>query len=237
MQVERVLIKNWLTQKPPYGGLVMTLLMTLGLFFLGLAYIREWSFFRESMAASYQSVFEAQEYWRLWSTLWAHGDEEHLLNNALLFIPLTYLLSSYYGAWFFPFWGLLFGGLINAVVLQTMPPTVHLIGMSGVVYWMAGAWMSLYFLIDRRRGPRFRFTVVVSLLVMILMPQNYMPQVSYMAHFVGYAFGACAGAVWYQVHKLRFLRAEVYKEVPQFPDEDSLADPSDAQSKNVEELP
>lgn len=213
MQTERVLIKNWLTQRPPYSGLLTTLLMTLILFLAGLLYIHEWPFFREHMSASYNSVFEGKEYWRLWSTLWAHGDEEHLLNNALLFIPLTYLLSSYYGSWLFPFWGLVCGGLINAVVLQTMPPAIHLIGMSGVVYWMAGAWMSLYFFIDRRRGPRFRFTVVVSLLAMVLMPQNYMPQVSYMAHFVGYVFGAVAGALWYKTHKMSFLQSEIYDEI------------------------
>lgn len=213
MFIERVLIKNWLTQKPPAGGLVVTLLMSLILLAVGLMYIREWPLFRGYMAASYESVFENHQYWRLWSALWAHGDEEHLLNNALLFIPLSYLLNSYYGSWLFPTLGLLMGGLTNLLVLQTMSPATQLIGMSGVVYWMAGAWMALYFFIDRRRGPRFRITVVVSLLVMVLMPQNYMPQVSYLAHFVGYVLGILSGAFWYVVHKEAFLRAEIYQEI------------------------
>ena len=61
---------------------------------------------------------------------------------------------------------LLLGGLINAVVLQTMAPETFLIGISGVVYWMGAAWLTLFLLVDRRKifKRRFAYALFLALL-------------------------------------------------------------------------
>ena len=107
----------------------------------------------------------------------------HLMNNALLFIPLAYLLTAYFGAWFFPILGLFSGGLINSIVLGTMPPETQLIGISGVVYWIGGAWLTLFLLIDRRKNFSLSFRECAFLMLMLFIPETYWPHISYASHF------------------------------------------------------
>lgn len=209
MDVQIVVKENWFTQKPRYRAANFTIFLTILLFASGIYYFSDVFGVQQWMGASYNSAFAQGEYWRLWTTLFAHADFGHLMNNALLFIPLTYLLYAYFGFWFFPVAGLFLGGITNAIVLTTMNPQVQLIGISGVVYWMGGAWFTLFLLIDHRKTMRYRFANVLFLLVMLFIPENYWPHVSYMAHFVGFVIGIASALVLYFLKRQTFNNAEV----------------------------
>ena len=209
MSIEFVIKENWFTRPPQRLGKAVTILMSFMLFFTGFYYLLDIFHMQDWIPASREAVFQQHQYWRLWTTLWAHADLSHLFNNALLFIPLTYLLSSYFSYYFFPLLGIAMGGLVNFLVLMTMPEHTSLIGISGVVYWMGGAWFSLYLWIDRRKNLKHRFAHVVFLLMMIFVPESYSQHISYMSHFVGFVLGLVCGTSVYWIWRHQFLRAEV----------------------------
>lgn len=221
MDPQIIFRENWFTQKPANKAGNLTGLLAIFLFASGIYYFRNVFGVQDWMGASYESVFVQGEFWRLWTTLFAHADFGHLINNALLFIPLAYLLYAYFGFWFFPLAGLAVGGLTNAIVLTTMPPQVQLIGISGVVYWMGGAWFTLFLLIDHRKTMRYRFANVLFLMVMLFIPENYWPHVSYMAHFVGFMLGIVSAFVLYALQYKRYKAAEVVEYIYE---EDELID-------------
>jgi rhomboid protease GluP len=201
--------ENWMTQKPqPGAGEVVALLGFLlfassYIFFERMFHADEW------MPASRELVFGEHQYWRAWTSLWAHGDLGHLISNAFLLLPFTYFLTSYFGLWLFPIVGLLAGGITNLIVLKTMPPEVHLIGISGVVYWMGAAYLTLYMLVDRRRDLRHRFATAVFISVILFAPEAYKPDISYLSHLIGYVFGVMCGLGLYLLNRKKYESAEV----------------------------
>jgi len=208
MELTVVIKKNWFTRPPqPHAGDV-TALVTILFYVLALTFLNNLHGAEAWMPASRVAVFQKHEWWRLWTTLLAHGDMSHLLNNSLMFIPLTYLLTAYFGVWFFPVLGILMGGLINYIVLQTLPVNATLIGMSGVVYWMGAAWFTLFMIIDRRKNLKFRFANVLFLMLMLFLPETYYPHVSYLSHFVGFVLGVLSALGLYWLHRHRFEAAE-----------------------------
>lgn len=215
-----VILENWLTKKPhpdaPYiaAGLGLLLLFS---------FLPYHSFFGSGawMAASGHSIFERGEYWRLWTSLFAHGDFGHLAANSALFIPLTYLLSAYFGPFHLPLLGILLGGLINLVVLFSMPPHISLIGISGVVSWMAAAWLTLFVLVDRRERPKRKAGAVIFLTLFLFVPETLKPQVSYYSHFVGYLLGIISGLLYFLLRRSTFRAAEI---VAMPPTEDGALD-------------
>lgn len=209
MEVEVRIKENWFTAQPQQQAKAITVFMTILLFFSGFYFLQNTFHFQEIMPASPDSVFVQHEYWRLWTTLFAHADVSHLLNNALLFIPLTYLLTAYFSIYFFPLLGIFFGGLINYGVLLSMPHHTQLIGISGVVYWMGGAWFTLFLLIDRRRRLRYQFAHVLFLILMIFIPETYWPHISYKSHFFGFIGGIACAYFLYFINRKTYKTAEV----------------------------
>jgi rhomboid protease GluP len=213
MVPEVIVHETWFTRPPRNRAANFTILMTILLFAAGTYYIRNIFNIQTSMSASYDLVFNKHQYWRLWTTLFAHADFGHLMNNALLFIPLAYLLFAYFGFWFFPIAGLALGGLTNAYVLSTMDPQTQLIGISGVVYWMGGAWFTLFLHIDKRRSLKYRFANVIFLMMMLFIPETYWPHVSYLSHAVGFVLGALSATILYYLKRTQFKAAEVVEYV------------------------
>lgn len=190
------------------------LVQALILFALGFAYLTG-TFQSESwMPATGENIFQKHELWRLWTSLFAHADIGHLISNAALFIPLTYLLSGYFGVVAFPILGIFFGGMINLLVLTTLPAQVKLIGMSGVVYWMGAMWLTLFLLIDRRKSLKRRFAGSLFVAVVLFGPETYKPEVSYLSHLVGFVFGIFSAGLFYLARRQEFLKAEVLTPIP-----------------------
>jgi len=161
------------------------------------------------LAATPESVFLKHQYWRAWTTLFVHGDAGHLGSNLFLFAPLCYWLTGYFDLLFFPVAGFVIGGLVNLLVLKTMPAQATLIGVSGVVYWMGAAALTLFLLVDRRHSLKRRFSTALFLFLMLFVPDTYMPQVSYSSHLFGFLAGVPSAALLYAWRRKDFEKAEV----------------------------
>lgn len=197
MDSEDAIIENLYTRPPAKSATVMTLLFTLFLLSIQLAFSRDLFMANQLLPASAQAVFNNHDYYRLWSTLFAHADLGHLMSNLILLVPLTYLFLSYFGAGFILF-GLGIGGVVNAIVLETLPQQTLLIGISGVVYFLGAAWLTLFLLIDRRERLRRRIARVFLLSFLFLVPETYQPQVSYSSHFLGFLVGIISALTYYK---------------------------------------
>ncbi|MES2801225.1 MAG: rhomboid family intramembrane serine protease [Bdellovibrionota bacterium] len=207
------IIANWYTRKVQPLAFMATGLMLI--LILGLCLI-DWNSSSLNLSASRDLVFSQKQYWRLWSALFAHADLGHLFGNLLLFVPFAFLLTGYFSVSLFPMLGFLFGGVINAITLLTMPMQTQLLGISGLVNWMGSLWLTLYFLIDRRSNLRKRFAVLVFSSLVLFAPQEYKEDVSYISHVIGYGLGILTGLIYYAVHRENFLAAEVAEPVLEF---------------------
>ncbi|MBI2522021.1 MAG: rhomboid family intramembrane serine protease [Bdellovibrio sp.] len=201
--------ENWLTRKPQRRALYSTLFSVLVLLLGTLVYLNNLFEATTLMPASYVSVFKQFQIWRLWTTLFAHADIQHVMSNLILFLPFAYYLASYFGFFFFPVFAFFSGGCINFVVLNTMPGDVNLIGVSGVVHWMGAAWMTLAFLIDRRESWRRRLLKVLGVSLILFIPDTFKLEVSYLSHFIGYLFGVLCALMYYLFFFRKFRDAEV----------------------------
>lgn len=165
------------------------------------------------MPASYETVVLTHQYYRLWSALFAHADLEHILSNLFLFVPFAYLLANYFSLWLFPLIGFGLGGLINLLVVFSLGGKLSIIGVSGVVYWMGATWMALSFFIDRRETLLARFIKLSGVSLILFFPTTFLPEVSYLSHFLGYLFGLLTGTLVFFFFRKRFLAAEVVYEI------------------------
>ena len=199
---------TWLTQKPHRNSAIVAAWSLFILVLLATFFLRDWGSLASLMSSNADQVFQKHEWWRLWSSLFAHGDTGHLVSNSLLFFVFAYFLYGYFGFWVFPLVTLLSGGLVQALSLLTYPPHVNLIGMSGVVYWMGGFWLILYLNLDQQRTITQRWLRVLGVSFGIFMPTSaFDPQVSYRAHAIGFLVGALMAAVYYFVHRQEFKKA------------------------------
>jgi rhomboid protease GluP len=210
----QVIRATWLSRSPRESALIVAGGMTLLLALVSLFYEMNWWHARDLMAASGESVFGRGENWRLLTTIFAHGDLGHLLSNSILFFILGFFLYGHFGAWLFPVSALLGGALTNFLVLPTYDPRVTLIGASGVVYWMGGAWLMLYFLLSQQKNLMHRWVRTLGVAILLFMPSESFEQaVSYRTHFAGFAVGTLSGALQYLTHKSEYLAAQVIETV------------------------
>lgn len=183
------------------------------------------------MPASPEQVFNQGQYWRAWTTLFAHADLGHLLSNAFLFFILGIFLLSYFGFLVIPLNALLFGGITNLIVLKAMPLQNTLIGASGVVFWMGGAWLTLFFLIDRRRSLTQRTLRSVGVAIMLFVPSEaFDPNISYKAHFVGFVLGVVWALPYFYINHDKFRSAEVQEWIVDPPEQEDGPLPADSLS-------
>lgn len=213
MVFKSVLTKNWMTKRDLPGALFTTFVMVLILLSTSFVYLQNIFDAGAWMAVSKEAVFQDHEYWRLWSALFAHGDLPHIFSNLFLFLPFAYYLSGYFGFWFFPFAGFLIGGLTNLIVISSLPAHVSLLGASGVVYWMGGAWMTLAYLVDRREKTGKRLVKSIGISMILFLPESYKTQVSYSCHFIGFGLGMISAMIMYYIHRKQYLAAEVIEYV------------------------
>ena len=156
-----------------------------------------------------EGVFQRHEYWRLLTAVAVHTDVMHVLSNAILLTFFTYLLFGYFGVWVFPVLSLAMAGLTNYISLLTYPPEVSLIGASGLVYWMAGFWLSMYLLVERSVSAGKRVLRAVCLALLVLVPSTFQADVSYRTHAIGLGLGVISAIVYFQLNRQSIRAAEV----------------------------
>lgn len=162
-----------------------------------------------TLAATPEGVFERREYWRLLTAVGVHADVMHVLSNVILLTFFTYLLFGYFGFWVFPVLSLAMAGLTNYISLLTYPPEVSLIGASGLVYWMAGFWLSMYLLVERSVSAGKRVLRAVCLALLVLVPSTFQADVSYRTHAIGLGLGVISAIVYFQLNRQSIRAAEV----------------------------
>ncbi len=207
-----VLTGNWLTRAPNPNAKSVILCCLFLIIMSSLIYWDNTFNWAQYMGANAIQVFQHFQYWRLWSTLLIHGDLNHLLSNLFLFVILGYFLAGYFGLLFFPLVAFISGGVINLIVLLNMAPEVNLIGLSGVVYWMGGAWLILYFLVESRKTILQKIIRTIGVFLTVFMPTSvFDPNVSYQAHFIGFLVGLLMGLVFYLLNQKKLHSAETYQ--------------------------
>ncbi len=189
-----------LSQKPRKGSLLVALLSVTVLLFVSLLCWRNPYLFKLLAGNRYQVLVE-QEYWRLLTTTAIHADLTHFLSNAILFALFTFLLYGYFGFWVFPVAVAALGSLTNYLSLLTYSENIQLIGASGLVYLMEGFWLTIYVLVERTHQLKRRILVAMGIALIVLVPSNLSPRVSYRTHAIGCGIGIIVALGYFQARK------------------------------------
>ena len=199
-----------LSQKPREGSLWIALLSVMVLLFVSLLCWRDPSLLN-LLAASRHQVVGEQEYWRLLTTTAIHADLTHFLSNTILFAFFTFLLYGYFGFWVFPVAVLALGSLTHYLSLLTYPENTQLIGASGLVYLMAGFWLTSYVLVERSHPLKKRVLVAMGIALIVLVPSSLSPGVSYRTHAIGCGMGILAALGYFQARKEQIRSLETFQ--------------------------
>lgn len=211
-QKELKVVRTLISRRPKEQGVLIGLLL---IFICTLVSLAAWndSNLYDSLAASWNLAFKDGEVYRLISSLFLHGDLGHLLSNAyMLFVLSVFIFGtltlSFSGALLLAVVSLLGGVIVNVLTLYSYPPQTRLLGISGMVYLLAGFWFVNYLLIDRRRSFPSRFLRVLGVSLVILFPSTFEEEVSYLAHFHGFWLGLFMGAGFFYLFKRKIRSFE-----------------------------
>lgn len=222
-----VITKTWLSKAPDSWGFIVTGFMILLMTIASVAYWNDWFQLSQWLPASFQTTYQNSHYWQSITALFIHGDEKHLISNSFLFFILGGFLAGHFGYFLFPTLAFLMGALTNLIVLLSMRPETRLLGASGIVFWMGGAWLMLYFLIDIKRSLYQRSLRALGVALMLFFPaEAFDVQISYRSHFLGFILGVLSGAIFYYFQKEKFSSALEYQYVFEEP-ENFINDESD----------
>ena len=199
-----------LSQKPRKGSLLIALLSVTVLLFVSLLCWRNPYLFKLLAGSRYQVLVE-QEYWRLLTTTAIHADLTHFLSNAILFALFTFLLYGYFGFWVFPVAVAALGSLTNYLSLLTYSENIQLIGASGLVYLMEGFWLTIYVLVERTHQLKRRVLVAMGIALIVLVPSNFSPRVSYRTHAIGCGIGIIVALGYFQARKEQIRSLETFQ--------------------------
>ena len=132
---------------------------------------------------------DSARWWVSFAAMFVHADVGHLLSNLLLFIPFAALLQGHYGRAAFPWLGLLIGYLTHLAVLLIKGSGYGLVGASGMVYGLGALWLGLFILHGNRYTFKDRIIRSIGVMLILLFPTQFMPEVSYLAHAIGFLVG------------------------------------------------
>jgi rhomboid protease GluP len=163
------------------------------------------------LPASGETVLHKHQYWRLLTGILVHSDFMHFFSNAIPLAFFSSLLYGYFGFTIFPLLMLALGCLIHLISILTYPPEATLVGASGVVYCMAGFWLTLYVLIERRYSIANRLMRSIGFFLVVFVPSTFEPSVSYRAHAIGFAAGIFAAIIYFVGNRKRIRQAEAYE--------------------------
>lgn len=203
-----------LSRKPRQDSLRVTTIFVLLVVGTSLAAWRNGGALLPVLDAS-RAALEQHQYWRLLTAVGVHADLEHLFSNLIFLAPLCYLLYGYFGFWVFPALGLALAVLTNYLSLLTYPPGVGLVGASGLVYWMAAFWLSMYLLVERTLSTGKRVVRAIGIALVILLPTSFQAHVAYRVHGIGFVLGVIAAFVYYRRNREVIRAMEVLEIEPE----------------------
>ena len=165
---------------------------------------------KSGFSVSGESVFEQGEIWRLFTAVFAHANWEHILGNAIFFVPFATFIKNYFGFFVFPVLILGAGALINLLVISFYPKEISLLGVSGVVYFMVAFWLVLYIGIERGLSLRQKILRSLGLVLIEFMPQKYDLSISYLSHGIGFLLGIAFGLIYFFYNQKKFRAHEIW---------------------------
>lgn len=206
MNMQLQLTKTLLSKKPSPQSILVGLLSYL---ILLLAFIID----DQNLSANGFQVYEKGEYWKAFTTSLMHGDFVHLGHNTLFFVAFAVLLNSYFGFWVFPILSFLVGGVINLIALKIYEPEIYLVGISGVIYFMAAFWMTMFVFLERHMSLYKRIMITTGVSLILFFPEAFVKNVSYLAHGLGFGMGILLGMMyfWFKQNELRMHEVWVEK--------------------------
>ncbi len=179
----------------------------------------------QNLSANGHEVFTEGQYWKAFTSQLMHGDFVHLGHNTLFFIAFSVLLNSYFGFWVFPVLSLFAGFLINLIALKFYPPAVYLVGISGVIYFMAAFWMTQFVALERQESIYKRLLIASGVSLILFFPEVFEKNVSYLAHGLGFGFGIVFGLIYYALNRKSLHSHDVWVAKPHDPLDDFIMDP------------
>ena len=190
---------------------------------------------RSLFSASFHEVFVSHEYYRLFTAVFVHASWDHVLGNAVFFVPFAALLANYFGLFVFPLLTLLAGVLINFIVVMLYPPEASVLGVSGVIYFMVAFWLVLYLGIERGMTIKQKVIRTLGLALVEFMPERFDANISYLSHGVGFALGIFFGAGYFYFFRKDFRSFEVWELIePEI--QEKLANSSEPEDLLLERL-
>ncbi len=209
IESQKRLVKTYLSRAPqPYCISVCLTVMLICTFVSQFFWSNEWA--AKNLTASREQVFSQGQVERLVTSVFAHSDLQHLLSNLYMLGILGYFVVGYFGIRIFPFYTLVLAIIVNALTVFTYPPQVGLLGASGWVYVLAGFWLTMFFLLERKHDLPKRIVRVIGVALMTLFPTSFEPQVSYRAHAFGFVIGLVYALIYFRLHRTRLRQYEEY---------------------------
>lgn len=207
-----IVVKTLISGKPPDSAKIAPAISMGAMTLASYAYWENWRGIAAQLPGIPSRVFSNGEYWRLFTGMFIHSDIRHLISNFFGMGILSFLVYGYFGAAVILPLCLILGPVVNALSLLTYPMDASLMGASGVVYLLAGFWLSAYVGIDRRYSLGSRLMRSLGFTLAMLVPSTIEPQVSYRTHTIGFVVGALVGALYFLARreKIRgFERVEI----------------------------
>lgn len=172
--------------------------------------------------ASKSNIFEASEYWRLFTSTLIHGDLGHLLANSLMLFILSLVTVSFYGKVFTTVFIVSSGAIINLITLYSHTRDISLVGASGVVFCLWGFWLIMYFFIETQKTVMGRILRIGAVFLVLLVPSSYDPQTSYRAHYIGFGVGLVFGILYFLLNSKKLASFERWYIKPPEVDDGSI---------------
>ena len=212
MEKQEWIVETYLSRPPRKGSAAVSLLVIAVVFLASLVYWGNSFGLANFLIIDRDRVLESHEYWRLFTGILVHFDLNHFVSNALGLFLFGYLLYGYFGAGIYPLTVAVFGAAVNAVSIVTYEPGTRLLGASGIVYLMAGFWLTLFVTVERRYSMAKRLARSVGFALVMLVSSTFEPNVSYRTHVIGFAVGVLLGIVYFLRNTKRIRAAEIVSE-------------------------
>jgi rhomboid protease GluP len=207
----RRVTETMLSRRPREYSAQVAILSILVMLWTGLLCWKEGPALSNRLAAIPEKVLVEGEYWRLWTAMAVHTDVPHFAFNALFFAFFSFLLYGYFGFWVYPVWSILLGGATNYLSLLTYAPGTYLVGSSGLVYLMAGFWLTMYVHVERRYSLKRRLLHAVGVGWIVFLPGSLQEGISYRTHAIGFGLGILLAVAYFQFKKQAICSAEVFE--------------------------
>jgi rhomboid protease GluP len=196
MHLEKRFISNYLSRSHYANAALFSFLVVATSLIFSLFYWDKSYHFTQFLSANSLQVFTQHEYWRLITTSFIHADLQHFLSNSLMLFILMYFMVAYFG-YSMLWYSILMSGVTNGLTISFYHEHTSLVGASGIIYYLWGFWFALYLFLATQFSIPKRFARVFGVFLILLVPTTYVPETSYLAHYLGFAVGVINGTVYF----------------------------------------